>query len=285
MLHYPPARRDTIVETLHGVDVADPYRWLEDGASVEVQGWTEAQNALTRGVLDRCHGREGIRARVEALTSIGWLFAPVVRNGRSFYVRRDGAQDQPVLYWRPPGGDDRVLVDPVADSGLRTIAIDWWYPSPDGRLVAYGVSRDGDEQSTLRIRRVDDGTDLTEAIPRTRFCSVAWLPDASAFYYTRFPLPGTVPPADEEYGRRVFLHRLAADWRDDEEVFGAALPKERVVWVGISPDGRWFWIGVWHSTGRNDLYLLDRHAPRGGFVTVAEGLDARFMPDAQPDAL
>ena len=250
-----------------------------------MQAWTQAQNALTRRVLDAVPGRDAIRGRVAELLGVGWLMPPVVRKGRYFYTRREGAEDQLILRWRSADGGDRVLIDPVAQTGIASTAIDWWFPSPDGRLVAYGLSRGGDEQSTLRVRGVDDGKDLAEEIPRTRFCSLAWLPDASAFYYTRFPPPGTVPAGDEEYGRRVFLHRLGTDWRADVEVFGEGRPKEHMAWLGISPDGRWLWVGSWHSSSRNDLYLLDRAAPERGFVTIMEGVAARAVPDAQADAL
>ena len=284
-LPYPATRREALVETIHGVPVADPYRWLEDGDSPEVQAWTAAQNALTRRVLDAVPAREAIRARVAELMSVGVVFAPTVRNGRAFHIRREAGQEQAVLYWRTVDGPDRPLVDPAAESGTGTVAIDWWYPSPDGALVAYGLSRDGDEQSTLRVRVVEGGRDLGEEIPRTRFCSLAWLSDSSGFYYTRFPLPGSVPPGEEEYGRRVFFHRLGDDWRRDAEIFGAGRPRENTIWLGLSRDGRWLCVADWYSAGRNDLFVLDRRAPERGFVAIADGIDARFVPDAQPDAL
>ncbi len=283
---YPPARRQDVVEVLHGVSVPDPYRWLEDGASPEVRAWTAAQHALTRSVLDAVPGRDAIHRRVTELLAVGTLFPPEVRRGRYFYIRRDRADAQPLLYWRQGvRGVDQVLVDPVADAKEVTAAIDWWFPSPDGRRVAYGISRRGDEQSVLAVRDVDTGRDHPEHIPRTRLCSLAWLPDGSGFYYTRFPLPGTVPPGDEEYGRRVFLHRIDTDWQEDPEIFGAGRPKEHSAWLDLSPDGRWLWVGFWHSATRNDLYLLDRRRADADFVAVAEGIDAVFFPDVHDDAL
>ena len=91
------------------------------------------------------------------------------------------------------------------------MAVDWWYPSRDGQLLAYGLSRDGSEQSTLRVRDVATGKDLPDTIDRTRACSVAWLPDNSGFYYTRYPAPGSVPKGQENYNRHVFFHKLGAD--------------------------------------------------------------------------
>src|SRR5262245_66213215 len=112
---YPPTRRVDVVDVLHGVRVPDPYRWLEDGASAEVQAWTAVQNALTRSVLDAVAGRARIHHRVSELLSVGTLFSPEVRRGRYFYIRRDGAVAQPILYWRQGlRGRSRAPGDPAA---------------------------------------------------------------------------------------------------------------------------------------------------------------------------
>src|SRR5262245_2469538 len=184
---YPPTRRVDVVDVLHGVRVPDPYRWLEDGASAEVHAWTAAQNALTRSVLDAVAGRARIHQRVRELLSVGTLVPPEVRRGRYFYIRRGGAEAQPILYWRHGlRGRDHVLIDPVADAKEVTAAIDWWFPSADGRRVAYGISHRGDEESVLAVRDVETGRDHPERIPRTRLCSLAWLSDGSGFYYSYF---------------------------------------------------------------------------------------------------
>src|SRR4029077_4274306 len=119
---------------------------------------------------------------------------------RYFHTRRDGKQNQPVLYARDgAAGADFVLLDVNAERADGTRALDWWCPSDDGGLVAYGVSDDGSEESTLRVRDAVTGKDLADQIPRTRSCSVAWTPDGRGFYYTRYPAPGEVPAAEEKY--------------------------------------------------------------------------------------
>src|SRR5262245_1950350 len=175
----PRTRREALVETLHGVRVEDPYRWLEAGGDPEVLAWSEAQGRHTREWLEQASAREAVRRRLVSLFSIGSLAAPVPRRGRYFYQKRTGDQQQPVLYVRE-GRDapDRVLLDPAALSPDATTALDWYFPSPDGRLLAYGLSEGGSEQSTLRVRDVVSGSDLADTIPWTRACSLAWLPDA-----------------------------------------------------------------------------------------------------------
>src|SRR6185295_2230791 len=137
----PVTRAEAVVDDVHGVSIADPYRWLEDGSSDEVRRWVETQSAYTRGLLDARPGREDARKRLSKLLSIGTLTAPSPRGSRYFYTRREGEQNQPILYVRDSlKGKDRALVDPNALSPDGTAAIDWWYPSEDGSLLAYGVS-------------------------------------------------------------------------------------------------------------------------------------------------
>ncbi|MGH9186527.1 MAG: prolyl oligopeptidase family serine peptidase, partial [Acidimicrobiales bacterium] len=161
----PPARTDAVVDVLHGVAVADPYRWLEDGDGPETRAWTEAQNARTRAVLDALPDRPRLHARLTALLRAGAAGAPRVGGPWVFSLDRWGDHDQAVLAVRPLDTDDpaalpdepRVLVDPHARTGDATAAIDWFHPSPDGRLVAYGMSVGGDERSTLRLIDVATG--------------------------------------------------------------------------------------------------------------------------------
>jgi prolyl oligopeptidase len=280
----PPTRRDPVVETLHGVRVEDPYRWLEAGDEPEVLAWSEAQGRHAREWLERQPGRAAIRRRLTSLFSIGSLGAPVPRRGRYFYQKRSALQQQPVLYVRDGlSAPDRVLLDPAAPSPDATTALDWFYPSPDGRLLAYGLSEGGSEQSLLRLREVESGRDLADLIPWTRACSLDWLPDASGFVYTRYPEPGSVPSGEENYHRRVFEHRLGDDWRRDRTVFGGREPED---WpeVQLSPDGRWLAVSVAKGWTRTDVYLLDR-ASNADFVTLAEGLDALFGITLRNDVL
>jgi len=275
LLHYPRTPKADFVDTLHGETVADPYRWLEDGSSPETRTWTEQQNALTEAYLARVPGRDRIRARLEQLLGIGVLGVPLPARGRYFYFRRDGNQNQPVLYWRAGvAGPDRVAVDPNTLNAAGTTALDWFYPSWDGRLLAYGLSEDGSEQSVLHVLEVETGAILDDRIPRTRAASLAWLPDGSGFYYTRYPAPGRVAGGEEHYHRALFYHRLGTDPESDRLIFQ---PREKEFWPGasLSPDGRWLLINVARTFDQTDLYLKDLELDRP-LVPVAESIPAIF---------
>ena len=205
----PKARISPVTDNYHGHQVTDPYRWLEDAASAETQQFVEAENAYTRSILENIPGRDALRQRIERLLTIGRVGAPRIGGKRYFYERRDGRQNQAVVYARESRESaERALIDVNALAADGTIALDWWYPSEDGRYVAFGTSANGSELSTLQIMDAATGTLLTENIERTRAASLAWLPDSSGFYYTRYPLPGDVPEGEEMYNRRVFFHPI-----------------------------------------------------------------------------
>src|SRR6266853_6386227 len=212
----PEARVATVIDDYHGQPIADPFRWLEDATSAETQQFVAEQNAYTRSLLEGIPGRDDLRRRVEQLLTIGRVASPRVGGKRYFYERRDGRQNQAVVYVREGSkgqvlqNSDRALinVNDLAPDG--TVALDWWYPSEDGRYVAFGTSPNGSELSTLQVIDAGSGALLAEKIERTRAASVAWLPDSSGFYYTRYPRPGEVPAGEEMYNRHVFFHQLAS---------------------------------------------------------------------------
>lgn len=288
-----PTRRTEATETLHGVTFPDPYRWLEDGDSPEVRAWSAAQTEHTERLLASRPGHAALRARLEELLRIGTVEPPLVvgsgEGARRYLYRRQGPeQDQPVLYLREGGADhalvdrplvdralvDRALVDPNARSRDGTVSLDWWAPSRDGKLLAYGLSEDGSEDSTLRVLDIDTGDDLpaTEIIPRARYASVAWLPDGSGFFYSRYPEKGAVPAGEEHYRRRIFEHRVGRPPSEDPVIFGDGRGLTEVPSVDLSPDGRWLVATVHLSWSRRELYLRDR----------AAGPDAPWLPLAVP---
>src|SRR5579859_3613030 len=275
-LHNPPTRQDNVVDDLHGTAVVDPYRWLEDGDSAETRAWVEAQNERTREYLDALPFGDGIRARLDELFTTGSVGTPVLRGSRYFYQRRDGTLDQPVLVVRD-GPTERTILDPNTLSATGLVALDWWYPSDDGRLLAFGLSEGGTELSTLYVLDVDTGkrlgSDLDE-IPHTRAASIAWLPDSSGFFYTRYPAPGTVPPGEEMYNRQVFFHALGAEWQQDPDVFGTGRAREDWPNVDISATGRWLAVEVQQGWARSELYVLDRQNADRGFTPINVGVDA-----------
>ncbi len=271
MSEMPPAASDVY----HGVTVTDEWRWLEDSDSAAVADWTERQNLATRAVLEASPRRPALRRHLERLLSIGTLGTPHPRQGRYFYLRRQGDQNHAVLYLRDgsPEAPERIVLDPNQWSVEGTEALDWYYPDRQGRRLAFGRSSGGDELSRLRVMDVDSGATLEE-IPHTRACSLAWLPDGSGFYYTRYPAPDTVPVGHAQYHRRVFFHSLGTDPAVDDPVFGEGREPEDWPGVHLSQEGRHLLVSVAVGWTRTDLYLLDRST--GRWTTLVEGEEALY---------
>jgi len=265
----PPAARGNEADVLHGERIADPYRWLErDG--VETRAWTAAQNARTGAALEAVRDRAYFHGRLQALLGVGLLGTPRPVGARIFYERRSPGVRQMVLYVRADGRE-RALIDPNASDPEGLTSLDWWYPSPDGDLVAYGLSRGGTELSTLHLIDVATGRVLPDTIPFTQRAQVAWSGDG--FYYTVHPAPGTVPPGDEHYHRRVRHHVLGHDPSEDVLVFGDGLRKESLLSVEADATGRWVVLSAAEGWTRNDLFLLSREPGSDGPRTIIQGAD------------
>ena len=209
--------------------------------------------------LIRCPGATAIHKRLTELLSIGSVTPPVIAGKHYFYTKREGMQNQPILYVRDGlNGPDRVLVDANQLAADGTIALDWFQPSENGKYVAYGTSPSGSEMSTLHIIETKTGTMLPDTIERTRAASIAWKLDNSGFYYTRYPKKGEVPDGQEMYNRHVFYHELGTDpAHDDKPIFGEGRDAEDWPSVNLSNDGRWLLISVSQGWTKSELFLMD----------------------------
>ena len=255
----PKAETKPVIDMFHGTKVLDNYRWLEDGKSPATQKWVEEEMSYTRGILDRLAGRDAIHKRLTELLSIGSVTPPAIAGRHYFYTKREGMQNQPVLYVREGlTGPDRVLVDANQLAADGTIALDWFQPSENGKYVAYGTSQSGSEMSTLHVIETKTGTVLPDTIERTRAASIAWKLDNTGFYYTRYPKKGDVPEGQEMYNRHVFYHELGDDpTQDDKPIFGEGRDAEDWPNVNLSNDGRWLLIQVSQGWTKSELFLMD----------------------------
>jgi len=263
----PVAEPKPVIDFFHGTKVLDDYRWLEKADSPATKKWVAEENAYTRAILDRLPGRDAIEKRLTELLSIGNVTPPIIAGRYYFFTKRAGMQNQPLLYVRErsePGEtlqvtslQDRVLIDANRLSSDGTTALDWFQPSENGKYVAYGLSQNGSEMSTLHVIETKTGEILPDTIERTRAASIAWLHDNSGFYYTRYPNEGDVPAGQEMYNRHVFFHLLGSPVVTDDPIFGEGRDPEDWPSVSLSNDGRWLLINVAEGWTKSELYLMD----------------------------
>ncbi|HYN74768.1 MAG TPA: S9 family peptidase, partial [Candidatus Limnocylindria bacterium] len=276
---YPQAPRLDLVERLQGLDVADPYRWLEDADDPATKQWSAAQDELLAAHRTSWAGQDGLRARIGELLDAGVVSAPVWRGERQFFMRRTAEQEHAVLLTVDADGTERLLLDPMEmdSSGLTTL--DTWQPTKEGHLLAYQVSEGGTEESVLRVIDVVTGALVDGPIDRARYSPVAWLPGAEAYYYVRRLAPELVPDGEDQFHRRVWLHRLGTDPSEDVLVFGEGRKHTEYYGVSVSRDGRWLQVSASEGTApRNDLFLADLTASpleRPDLRPVQVGVDAQ----------
>jgi prolyl oligopeptidase len=269
VLRYPAAARSPVVDVLHGVEIADPYRWMEKD-SAELSAWVGAENALAEPFLAAIPARESLKKRLTELWDYeqygyNWLGdksrVPVKKGGRYFYVEKSGSQNQGILYWAASlDAAPKVLVDPNALSTDATASLANFSVSPDGRFVAYAVSDGGTDWDTWRVREVDTGRDLPDLIDDTKFTGVSWLPDASAFYYSRYPKAAD-GKGDDQQQVSVYLHRLGSAQSGDERIYTVADNPRHNPYATVTDDGRWLVISVTHGFESNAIHLRDLSRP------------------------
>ena len=262
----PPTRTVEVREQLHGAEVADPYRWLEDRSDPETGAWIERQNAYARSILDRLPQRAAIERRLMELLRVDAAQTPVERAGRYFFLRRSAGQEQYVLYMRRgPRGRDELLIDPHPWSADRTTSIRLMDVAPDGAWLAYGVRRGGEDEVEVRFFDVQTRRDLAFTLPRARYHSVALLAARQGLYYSRY-----TPQGPRLYGRAPLDSR-------EQELFGQGYGTETAITCRLSGDQRRLLIHVLYgaSGDRTDAFFLNRDA--GAIRTIVRDVRAAFF--------
>ncbi|MDE2080836.1 MAG: S9 family peptidase [Burkholderiales bacterium] len=248
----PVAPVRPVTDTYFGTPVVDDYRYMENLADPEVQAWMKAQAQATRARLDALPGRQALLERIHALRNADAARGGFVRRGqRWFYEAFEPGAQLPRLYWRDGlQGEEHLLLDPAAlGAGSTThYALDYFEPSGDGKLVAYGISAGGSEASVLHVMDVATGRVLAERITRANGSVVAWRPDNRSFFYLRYgPVTPATPPALREYDARTYLHQVGthADGDGDAVVFGRGVqpgldvPEGQGTYVLLAPGSKW----------------------------------------------
>ena len=264
-----------VIENIHGVEITDNYRWLEDGDSAKVLTWSDMQDKRTRTYLHDLKNYEKLKHSFEKLTGNDSTGAPTFFGNRMFWSERKAGQNHSVLFWKnypnsnkhpiqeklnPNDGLGTILLDPNSWNEKGTTSLDWYSISPDGTHIAYGVSENGDEKSTIHIKRIGDGYKYKDEIPYARWGSPAWLPDNSGFFYGRWPVPGTVPTGDEDYYRKIYFHKMGDDWIDDEYIFGEGRMKEEWPVPLVSDNGEWLILNAWNGWDTSQIFIKNLKA-------------------------
>jgi prolyl oligopeptidase len=273
----PQTRRDQVTETIDGVKISDPYRWLEDQKGPETRAWINAQNEYTHSILDSLPGRDALRERFGQLLKVETVDAPVERNGRFFFRKRGADQDQAVINFRDGlNGKDQVLIDPNPMSPDHTTAVEIGEVANSGKLLLYELRSGGRDETEVRLYDVDAHKDTADVLPPAVYFDFSMLPDASGFYYSLMT----------DDGPRVRFHKIGTPPATDKEIFGKGYGKDKIVVGDVSPDGRYLVIQVLYGSAadKTEVWVSDlkeNAEPK----PIIKDIDARFSASPGGDTL
>ena len=275
-LAYPASRQADQRDDYFGVEVADPYRWMEALDSEETAAWVAAQNALSEPFLESLPLREALRARLTEIWDYPRRSAPWKRGRWYFEFRNNGLQDHSVLYVREGSdGEPRVLLDPNTWAGDGTVSLASNAASPQGRYMAYAKSDGGSDWRDWQVREVATGTDLPDHITFTKFTSISWLPDESGFFYSRYPLDEQ-GRGDDQKAVSVYFHVLGTDQSDDRLVLQMPPDEGRNAYASVTEDGEFLIVAMQEGYLSNAIHYRRMDEPDSAIRPLLDEWDAIY---------
>lgn len=277
---YPHTRALDLVEPQFGENIADPFRWLENDVRTdpEVRKWVTDQNEVTQAYLARLPGRDRFAARLKQLYDFERIGVPKKGGNRYFYTSNNGRQNQSALNVREGAqGQDRVLIDPNSWSKDNATALAEWMPSDDGRFLLYAIQEGGSDWRTLRVVDVASGTTLPDRVSWVKFSSLAWMSDASGFFYSRFPAPGEDEYRAVNLNQSVWFHRIGTTQEADVRVYATPDEPRYAHSAQVTDDGAYLLVTTAQST--DDRFELHVARLDGGPIRLRpliKGLDHKW---------
>ena len=273
---YPDSRRSDQSDEYFGVEVADPYRWMEALEAEDTSGWVAAQNALAQPFLEGLPLRESLRSRLTEVWNYPRRSAPWRHGSWYFEFRNDGLQNHNVLYARAGiDGEPRVLIDPNTWTEDGTANLAGNAASPEGRYIAYARSDGGSDWRDWHVREVASGEDLPDRITFTKFTGVSWTPDESGFYYSRYPLDAQ-GSGDGQKAVSVYFHALGTDQSEDRLVLEMPPDEGRNAYAFVTEDGQYLVVRLQEGYLANAVHIRRMDEPDSAIRPLLDDWDAIY---------
>ena len=273
---YPETKTVSQQDNYHGTVVSDPYRWLEEEKSEEVSAWVESQNTLARPYLAELPSRERYKERLTALWDYEKYSTPYMVNGKLFYSYNDGLQNQYVLYMADGvNGEPEVLIDPNTLSEDGTVSMASTELSPNASFLAYMLSDGGTDWKTIHVRDTSKKSDLTDTIKGIKFSNIAWLPDESGFFYSRYP-QNEAGKYDDSQTVSIYFHAIGTAQSEDKKVFAFDNKPTWNPYPSVVQDGKTLLISVFEGYQANGVYAKSLVNDNSELVPVFDKWDGRY---------
>ncbi len=280
-LEYPLTEKINHVDTYHGIEVVDPYRWLEEDVreSESVAQWVQAQNKVTATYLEKLPARTTIEQRLTQLWDYEKFGTPFKSGGRYYIAKNDGLQNHYVYYVSDNlDSRKRILFDPNQWSKDGTVALGGIAFSEDGCYAAYGIQESGSDWRTWKVRDIESGQDLNDTLKYLKFTEVAWDHDAKGFYYAKYPDPDFKDQFQSlNREMKVMFHRLGTVQSEDEVIYYKPDQPDWGYDVAVTDDGHYLVLSIWLGTDpKYRIMVRDLSQTRARFEDVVPTFDHEY---------
>lgn len=269
-MKYPKTIKTDVKDNYFGVEVSDPYRWLEDDNSEETKKWVEEQNKVTFDYLSKIPYREKIKTRFEQIFNYPKYSAPFKGGNNYYFFKNDGLQNQSVLYIQKGiTAESEVFLDPNKLSEDGTVSLSTFAVSKNGKYFAYGTASGGSDWNEFHVMEVDGKKKLVDNLKWIKFSGIAWKDDG--FFYSRYPepKPGDELSAQNEFGK-IYYHKVGTTQNEDELIYEDSSKPKRFFGSGTTEDERFLIISFSDGTSKNGLLVKDLSDPDSKFQTIIE---------------
>jgi len=273
-VNYPTTAKVDTVDTYFGIEVPDPFRWLEDDMSDETATWVKEQNTTTFGYLDKIPFREDLKNRLEKLWNYEKLGSPFKEGDYTYFYKNDGLQNQYVVYRKKGDGEEEVFLDPNTFSEDGTISLMGLSFTKDGSKAAYLISEGGSDWRKGIIIHTESREQVEDTLVDIKFSGISWKGN-DGFFYSSYDKPDGSELSAKTDQHKLYYHQLGTPQSEDKVIFGGT-PEEKHRYVGgyVSEDEKYLFITASTSTSGNKLFLKDLTQEDSPLVTVLDHTDS-----------
>ena len=275
---YPSTEKGNITEVYFNTEVADPYQWLENDTSQATKAWVEEQNKITSEYLAQIPFRDKLKQRLTDLTNYEKVGIPTKKNGKYYFFKNDGLQNQSVLYQKETlNGREKVILDPNKLSDDGTVALSNISFSKNGKYLAYTISRSGSDWREIFVLNLESGNLLNDHILWAKFTDATW--EGNGFYYSAYD----APIAGKEFsnvneGHKIYYHQLGDDQSKDRLVYQNKDYPKRFYTASISEDERVLFVYESGEGRGNNLFMKNLTIKDSPFIQLTKDFNYIYYP-------
>ncbi|MEW4922169.1 prolyl oligopeptidase family serine peptidase [Algibacter sp. 2305UL17-15] len=273
LVNYPNTKTVDTIDTYFGVDVKDPYRWLEDDRSEATEAWVKSQNKTTFDYLDKIPFRDYLKERLSQLWNYEKLSAPFIEGDYTYFYKNDGLQNQYVVYRHKTGEDPKtaaIFLDPNTFSDDGTVSLGALSFSKNGKVLAYSISEGGSDWRKILVMNTETKKIVEDTLIDVKFTNISWYKN-EGFYYSSYDKPKGSELSAKTDQHKLYYHKLGTPQKQDELIFGGTPEeKHRYIYSSVTEDNRYLLISPRISTSGNKLYIKDVSKPNSKLVTILD---------------